>query len=118
MARGQSRNILPMAITKADDTHACVGALTADGTWVRPEPVTLDLTEQVIFKEARVFGVTGRELFRSWQQTTTLLATGMVDIAPIVSGRFPLERFEDAFEAMASGRSAKVVFAIGEGGPV
>jgi hypothetical protein len=42
MAHGRSRNILPMAITKADDTHACVGALTADGTWVRPEPVTLD----------------------------------------------------------------------------
>jgi hypothetical protein len=31
-----------MAITKADDTHACVGALTMDWQWVRPEPVTLD----------------------------------------------------------------------------
>jgi hypothetical protein len=31
-----------MAITKADETHACVGALTADGEWVRPEPVTLN----------------------------------------------------------------------------
>ena len=39
-------------------------------------PVTLDLTDQVIFKEARLYGITGRELFRTWQQTTTLLATG------------------------------------------
>src|SRR5438552_2289852 len=29
------------------------------------EPVTLDLTDQVIFKEARIFGVTGREPFRT-----------------------------------------------------
>ena len=38
--------------------------------------VTLDLNDQVIFKEARLYGVTGREMFRTWQQTTTLLATG------------------------------------------
>lgn len=31
-----------MAVTKASDSHACVGALTVDGEWVRPEPVTLD----------------------------------------------------------------------------
>jgi hypothetical protein len=31
--------ILPMAITKADDRFACVGALTEHGEWVRPEPV-------------------------------------------------------------------------------
>jgi hypothetical protein len=36
-----SQLVLPMAITRADDTSACVGALTADGRWVRPEPVAL-----------------------------------------------------------------------------
>jgi len=77
--------------------------------------VSLDLTEQVIFKEARIFGVTGRELFRSWQQTTTLLATGMVDITPVLTHRYPLEAFEEAFDAVDSGRAGKVVFAIGGG---
>jgi threonine 3-dehydrogenase len=72
-------------------------------------PVTLDLTDQVIFKEARLFGVTGRELFRTWQQTTTLLATGMVNVDPVITHRFPLERFEEAFEVAASGRSGKVI---------
>ena len=38
--------------------------------------VTLDLNDQVIFKEARLQGITGREMFRTWQQTTTLLSTG------------------------------------------
>lgn len=73
------------------------------------EPVTLDLTDQVIFKEARLLGVTGRELFRTWEQTTTLLATGMVDVAPVITHRFPFERFEEAFDVVASGRSGKVI---------
>jgi threonine 3-dehydrogenase len=74
-----------------------------------PDRVSLDLTDQVIFKEARIFGVTGREIFRTWQQTTVLLATGMVDVSPVITHRFPLERFEEAFQAMASGRSGKVI---------
>ena len=72
-------------------------------------PVSLDLTDQVIFKEARLFGATGRELFRTWQQMTTLLATGMVDPTPVITHRFPLARFEEAFEAAASGRAGKVI---------
>ena len=71
--------------------------------------MALDLTDQVIFKEARLIGVTGRELFRTWQQTTTLLATGMVDVDAVITHRFPLERFEEAFEAVRSGRSGKVI---------
>ncbi len=73
------------------------------------EPVALDLTDQVIFKEARIFGVTGRELFRTWEQTTTLLATGLVDVTPILTHRFPLDRWEEGFEAVASGQSGKVI---------
>ena len=66
-------------------------------------PVTLDLNDQVIFKEARLHGITGREMFRTWQQTTTLLSTGRVDVAPVITHRFPLERFEEAFATTASG---------------
>lgn len=31
--------LLPLAITLVDDREACVGAVTADGRWVRPEPI-------------------------------------------------------------------------------
>jgi threonine 3-dehydrogenase len=74
-----------------------------------PGPVSLDLTDQVIFKEARLIGVTGRELFRTLQQMTTLLATGMVDVGPVITHRFALTEFEEAFEVMSSGRSGKVI---------
>ena len=72
-------------------------------------PVTLNLTDQVIFKEARIYGVTGRELFRTWEQTSTFLATGMVDPTPVITHRFDLESYEEAFEVMKSGRSGKVI---------
>jgi threonine 3-dehydrogenase len=79
-------------------------------------PVTLDLNDQVIFKEARLLGVTGREMFRTWQQTTTLLSTGRVDVTPVITDRFTLDRFEEAFETMASGHAAKII--VVPGGPV
>jgi threonine 3-dehydrogenase len=71
--------------------------------------VTLDLSDQVIFKEARLQGITGREMFRTWQQTTTLLSTGRVDVGPVITHRFPLTSFEEAFATTASGRSGKVI---------
>jgi len=73
------------------------------------EPVQLDVTDQVIFKEARLVGVTGRTIFRTWQLTSTLLATGMVDVSPVITHRFTFEEYEKAFEAVASGRSGKVI---------
>src|SRR5256885_14940242 len=74
-----------------------------------PGPVSLDLTDQVIFKEARLFGVTGRELFRTWQQMTTLLATGIVYPTHVIIHRFPFVRFEVAFEAAESGRMLEYI---------
>ena len=75
--------------------------------------VTLDLNDQVIFKEARLHGITGREMFRTWQQTTTLLSTGRVDVSPVITHRFGLERFEDAFATTASGSAGKVIMVPG-----
>ena len=98
---------VPRAIDQATQMLAPGGRVALLG--LPPGRVELDLTDQVIFKEARLYGVTGRELFRTWQQTTTLLATGMVDPTPVITHRFPLERFEEAFEVTRSGRSGKVI---------
>ena len=43
------------------------------------------------------------------EQMTTLLATGMVDVGPVITHRFALTEFEEAFEVMSSGRSGKVI---------
>jgi threonine 3-dehydrogenase len=74
--------------------------------------VALDLNDQVIFKEARLQGITGREMFRTWQQTQTLLSTGRVDVRPVITHRFPLEEFAEAFQVTASGLSGKVILLV------
>ena len=74
-----------------------------------PGPVSLDLTGQVIFKEARIFGVTGREIFSTWMQMSVYLATGMVDPTPVITHRFGLDGFEEAFDVLASGKSGKII---------
>jgi threonine 3-dehydrogenase len=72
----------------------------------------------VIFKEARLHGITGREMFRTWQQTTTLLSTGRVDVSPVLTHRFGLDRWRDAFDVTASGTSGKVILVPGDVGDV
>lgn len=73
-----------------------------------PGPVKLDLTEKVIFKEARLFGVNGRRLFETWYQMSELLRTGL-DVTPVITHRFALADFEQAFAALMEGRCGKIV---------
>jgi threonine 3-dehydrogenase len=71
-------------------------------------PATLDLSEQVIFKGARVYGITGRRMFETWYRTTALLEEGL-DITPIITHRLPLADFRQAFDLVAAGHAGKVV---------
>ena len=71
-------------------------------------PVTLDLNDAIIFKGVRVYGITGRELWRTWYKTSALLREGL-NVAPIITDRLPLSRFADAFDLLAEGVAGKVV---------
>jgi threonine 3-dehydrogenase len=70
--------------------------------------VTLDLNKDIIFKGIRVYGITGRRMFETWYRTSALLSQGL-DLSPIVTHRFPLRQFADAFELLATGHAGKVV---------
>ena len=71
-------------------------------------PVCFDLTNEIIFKGIRVYGVTGRRLFDTWFRLAGLFKAGL-DIRPVVTHTFPLEKFADAFALIESGRCGKVV---------
>ncbi len=71
-------------------------------------PVTLDLSQEVIFKGIRVYGITGRRLFETWYRTTALLEEGL-DLRPIITHRLPLSEYERGFELVASGHAGKIV---------
>jgi threonine 3-dehydrogenase len=77
-------------------------------------PVTIDLNDAIIFRGLRVYGITGRELWRTWYKTAALLREGL-DVSPIITHRLPLSRYDDAFDLLAKGVAGKVVLLPGEG---
>lgn len=62
----------------------------------------------VIFKMLTIKGIYGREIFRTWDKELHLLQSGL-DIAPVITHRFPAAQFQKGFEAMATGQAAKVL---------
>jgi len=72
-------------------------------------PVSLDLSESIIYKEAHVNGSTGRLMYKTWWQCSELLKSGKLDIKPVIGGIYPLEEYEKAFEALANGIPGKMI---------
>ncbi|HHV83337.1 MAG TPA: L-threonine 3-dehydrogenase [Tepidanaerobacter syntrophicus] len=73
------------------------------------DPVALDLSESIIYKEAHVNGSTGRLMYKTWWQCSELLKSGKLDIKPVIGGVYPLEDFEKAFEALKNGAPGKMI---------
>ena len=73
------------------------------------QPIEFDVDNLVVFKGITVHGVIGRRLWETWYQARGLLRSGAVDLSPVVTHRFPLEEYEEAFELMASGECGKVI---------
>ncbi len=68
-----------------------------------------DLNNLVIMKGITIHGITGRGLWKTWYQMRALLASGTVDLNPIITHEFPLSRWHEALKTMASGQSGKIV---------
>lgn len=66
---------------------------------------SLDLANDIIYKEATVYGVTGRLMYQTWYECLEMLKSGF-DLKPLMSGIYALKDFESAFEATktATGR--------------
>ena len=73
------------------------------------KPVLIDVAEDMIFKNLTVLAFNGRRIFETWYKTRLLLETGVVDLAPLVTHRMPLEQVADAMDLLARGRAGKVV---------
>lgn len=80
-----------------------------------PDPIeNLDLNNLVIMKGITIHGITGRRLWETWYQMRALLASGTVDLTPVITHEFPLSRWHEAIETMASGQSGKIVMYPGQ----
>ena len=75
-------------------------------------PVEIDLVNNVIYKEANVYGVTGRIMWDTWWSAQSMLLSGKLDISPVITHHFKLADHHQAFELAESGKTGKIVFDI------
>ena len=62
----------------------------------------------VIFNMLTIKGIYGREMYETWYKMTVMLQSGL-NIKPVITHRFPAEKFLEGFELMASGASGKII---------
>jgi len=74
---------------------------------IPPNDVAIDWNE-VIFKGLVIKGIYGREMFETWYKMAAMLQSGL-DVTPVITHRFAIDDFRQAFETMNSGRSGKVI---------
>jgi threonine 3-dehydrogenase len=72
-------------------------------------PIEIDWGKHVVIKGATIRGIYGRKIWETWHIMRALLATGAVDLQPLVTHRFGLDDFQAAFDVMRSGESGKVI---------
>jgi threonine 3-dehydrogenase len=73
------------------------------------EPVRLDLGPDVVFKEATIIGIHGREMFRTWTRMLKLLASGLLNVDPVVTHEMPLDDCEKGLALLEAGQGGKVI---------
>jgi threonine 3-dehydrogenase len=62
--------------------------------------LTIDLNNGVIFKGLRLLGINGRLMYETWVQASALMASGRLNILPVITHKLPLEKFEEGFDLL------------------
>lgn len=73
------------------------------------EPVLLNVVKDIIYKEVTIKGTTGRLMWKTWWQVDRMLASGRFDPRPVITHRFALADYSQAFEVAASGTAGKIL---------
>jgi threonine 3-dehydrogenase len=71
------------------------------------EEIAIDWNK-VVFNMLTIKGIYGREMYETWYKMTVMIQSGL-DIAPVITHRFPANEFERGFDVMKSGESGKVI---------
>jgi len=73
------------------------------------QPIALDMPSAIIYREAVVYGSTGRLMWDTWYQVDALLKAGKFDPLPVITHRFPLDEYAQALELTMSANAGKVI---------
>lgn len=71
--------------------------------------IPVNLTEDIIYREIEYTGVSGRQMFATWDDCMEILKSPGFSLEPVMGGRYPLDGFEDALAAIQSGAPGKML---------
>lgn len=69
----------------------------------------VDFARDVIFKGLTIYGVTGRRMYRTWDEMQRFLRSGNLNPQPVVTHRFPLGEIAEAIGVIKGGEAGKVI---------
>lgn len=76
--------------------------------------ISIDVTNDIVFKGARIYGVTGRRIYDTWYQVKDLIDNRKLHLDKIITHTFPLSKINEAAEIMGQKNCGKIVLFPGE----
>lgn len=74
---------------------------------IPPEPFAVEW-DKIAFHGLKIHGIYGRRMFETWYKGIAMLQSGL-NIMPVITGHYPVDDFQHAFDEMMSGNSGKVI---------
>ena len=97
----------PSAIRTAFDIVRRGGRISLLG--LTSKPISLNFSEDIIFKGITVQGINGRRMYQTWYQMTALLKAGKLDLHPAITDRISMKDFSKAMERLKTGEASKIL---------
>lgn len=99
-----------IALQNALEALAPGGRISVFG--LQKKDVPINISDQIILKGARVYGIFGREIFSTWEQVMELLDTEEFAPSTIITDEYPLEEYEQGFEKLFTSENdcGKIIF--------
>jgi threonine 3-dehydrogenase len=114
--RGYGADVVIELAGSTDATRTGFKSLRKDGRiciiGLHSSEVSLDFVNNVTYKEATVYGITGREMFDSWYLAENLLRSGRINVRDVLTHSFPLEKTAQAILTAQEGNCGKPVITI------
>ena len=97
----------PSAIRTAFDIVRRGGRISLLG--LTSKPISLNFSEDIIFKGITVQGISGRRMYQTWYQMAALLKAGKLNLHPVITDRIAMKDFSKGMERLKTGEASKIL---------
>jgi threonine 3-dehydrogenase len=73
------------------------------------KPISVNFSEDIIFKGLTIQGINGRRMYQTWYQMTALLKSGKLNLHPVITDRISMKDFGLAMERLKTGEASKIL---------